>query len=224
MMVARRTPGPAYANLQWRKPREVCRGCASDAMGIWTRAVCWRGALTTSAGSGRRGGELGRSIAITGTGVAQWRLIDKSVAPGVATASMVMADRESARQRRNGMPRRTDSGHDVSILITARPVARRGAALEYLDDDHATAAARTRVLGRLGLVGIGAVGIRGLGLFRGHVEQAARLGDVGGAGAAGEQAVVADAVEACGRTWIRNLRMNSAVASVMTFGGRGLGR
>jgi len=27
MMVARRTPGPAYANLQWRKPR----GCGEDA-------------------------------------------------------------------------------------------------------------------------------------------------------------------------------------------------
>ena len=52
------------------------------------------------------------------------------------------------------------------------------------------------MLGRLGLVGIGAVGIRGLGLFRGHVEQAARFGDVGGAGAAGEQAVVANALEA----------------------------
>ena len=26
--------GPAYANLQWRKPREVCRGDASDAKGI----------------------------------------------------------------------------------------------------------------------------------------------------------------------------------------------
>src|SRR5258705_12819977 len=27
--------GPAYANLQWRKPREVWRGGPSDAMGIW---------------------------------------------------------------------------------------------------------------------------------------------------------------------------------------------
>jgi hypothetical protein len=35
MKVARRTPGPASANLQWRKPREVWRGGASDAMGIW---------------------------------------------------------------------------------------------------------------------------------------------------------------------------------------------
>jgi hypothetical protein len=29
------TVGPAYANLQWRKLREVWRGRASDAVGIW---------------------------------------------------------------------------------------------------------------------------------------------------------------------------------------------
>src|SRR6266849_1047995 len=73
-------------------------------------------------------------------------------------------------------------------------IARRAAALEYLDDDHAAAAARTRVRERL--VGLGAVGIAGLGLCRGHVEQAARPGDVVGARGAGEQAVVTDAVEA----------------------------
>ena len=49
---------------------------------------------------------------------------------------------------------------------------------------------------RLGLVGLGAVGIPGLGLCRRHVEQAACSGDVVGARAAGEQAVVMDAVEA----------------------------
>jgi hypothetical protein len=46
-------------------------------------------------------------------------LIDETVAWGIATASMVMADREAARQRRNGMSRQTGSGHDVSILMTA---------------------------------------------------------------------------------------------------------
>jgi hypothetical protein len=119
MMVVPRTPGPAYANLQGRKPREVGRGSASDAMGISLLGVRCQGALTTSVGSGRRGGELGRSVAIAGTGVAQRRLIDESVPRAVATASMVMADREAARQRRNGMSRRTGSGHDVSILMTA---------------------------------------------------------------------------------------------------------
>ncbi len=116
---AAHTAGPSYANLQGRKPRGVGRGVASDAMGISSLGVRCRGALTTAVGSGRRGGEFGRSIAIAGTGVAQRRLIDESVARGVAPASMVMADRETARQRRNGMSRRTGSGHDVSIPITA---------------------------------------------------------------------------------------------------------
>src|SRR6266550_869507 len=75
-------------------------------------------------------------------------------------------------------------------------VARRLAALEGLDDDHATAAARARVRERFGLGGLGATVIRSLGLCRGHVEQAAHSGDVVGARAAGEQAVVANAVEA----------------------------
>ena len=43
-------------------------------------------------------------------------------------------------------------------------MARRGAALEGLDDDHAAAAARAWVRERL--VGLGAVGIGGLGLCR----------------------------------------------------------
>jgi hypothetical protein len=88
-------------------------------MGISALAVCCRGAITTSVGSGRRGGEHGRSIAIAGTGVAQRRLIDESVALGVAAASVITADQDAARQRRNGMSRRTGSGHDVSILITS---------------------------------------------------------------------------------------------------------
>ena len=75
-------------------------------------------------------------------------------------------------------------------------MARRRAALEPLDDDHAAAATRTRVRGRLGIVDLGAAVIRGLGLCRRHGEQFARLGDVVGARTAGEQAVVADAVEA----------------------------
>jgi hypothetical protein len=45
----------------------------------------------------------------------------------------------------------------------------REAALEYLDDDHAAAAARTRVRERL--VGLGAVGIAGLGLCIDHARQ-----------------------------------------------------
>ena len=75
-------------------------------------------------------------------------------------------------------------------------IARRSTALERLDDDHATPAARARVRERFWFVGLGAAVIPGLGLYHRHVEQAARPGDVVGARTAGEQAVVADAVEA----------------------------
>ena len=47
---------------------------------------------------------------------------------------------------------------------------------------------------RLGFGGLGAAVIAGFALW--HVEQAAHSGDIVGARAAGEQAVVADAVEA----------------------------
>src|SRR5450759_5957660 len=67
--------GPAYANLQWRKPREVWRGGASDSMGISSLGVRCQGALTTAVGSDQGSSELGRSIAIAETGVAQRRLI-----------------------------------------------------------------------------------------------------------------------------------------------------
>ena len=63
-------------------------------------------------------------------------------------------------------------------------------AREDLDDDHATAAA-----GTTGLVGIDDVGI-GLAVRFCSGEQLARACDVVGARTAGEQAVVADAVEA----------------------------
>src|SRR5262245_60567815 len=72
--------------------------------------------------------------------------------------------------------------------------ARRAAAREALDDDHAGAAAWAGMRGGRWLGAIG-VGIGGLGLRRRHAEQLARRGDVVGTGATGEQAVVANAVE-----------------------------
>jgi hypothetical protein len=69
----------------------VWRGLASDAMGISALAVCCRGALTASLGSGRWGGELGRPLAIGRTGAARRRLIDEAVVRGGAAASMVIA-------------------------------------------------------------------------------------------------------------------------------------
>ena len=66
----------------------------------------------------------------------------------------------------------------------------RCTALEDLDDDHATAAAWTNRLA--GIDG----GTGDLGLCRRYVEQLARPRDIAGARAAGEQAIVADAVKA----------------------------
>src|SRR5215218_2382050 len=63
---------------------------------------------------------------------------------------------------------------------------------EALDDDEATAAAGAGRRWWLVVGGLGVGPIRG----RGRAEQAPDPGDVGGPGAAGEQAVVADAVEA----------------------------
>ena len=75
----------------------------------------------------------------------------------------------------------------------------RGAALEDLDDDHASAAAWTRVRedGRFGAIIIIGIGSLALGLLA--TEQLAGACDVVGAGDLGEQAVVADAVEALGQ-------------------------
>src|SRR5882757_5326610 len=123
MMTAPRTPGPASANLQGRKPREVGRSSASDAMGFSALVICCARALSSCLGSGR-GGELSWPIATGSTGVAQQRLIDEAVVQGGATASMVMAGREPAKCS-TGMSRRTYSDHDVSILITAVDAAGR---------------------------------------------------------------------------------------------------
>jgi len=71
----------------------------------------------------------------------------------------------------------------------------RCAALEDLDDDHATAAAWARAReGRL--VAIMMIGIGSLALGLLATEQLAGAIDVVGAGGLGEQAVVADAVQA----------------------------
>src|SRR5262245_33142806 len=75
-------------------------------------------------------------------------------------------------------------------------ICRLAAAFENLDDDHAAAAAGARA-------GQDARLVRGSGLLlllvndgRGSTEQLACTCDVGGAVAAGKQAIVADAVEA----------------------------
>ena len=72
----------------------------------------------------------------------------------------------------------------------------RGAALENLDDDHASAAAWARVREGGRLVAIFIIGICSLALGLLATEQLAGACDVVGAGSLGEQAIVSDAVEA----------------------------
>src|SRR6267143_6541705 len=78
-------------------------------------------------------------------------------------------------------------------------MSRRASALEGLDDDHAPAAARARMRERLRFSVASAAGIAGLDMCGPHVEQPPRLRDVVGAPAVGEEAVVADAMEAAGQ-------------------------
>src|ERR1700746_3285136 len=78
-------------------------------------------------------------------------------------------------------------------------MSRRGAALEGLDDDHAAAAAGTWIGRDLRPPApTTAAGVVGLRLWRGHVEQLTGAGDVLDAPAIGEEAVMADAMEAIG--------------------------
>ena len=115
------------------------------------------------------------------------------IEPSLAVAGRGPAARRAAigrRARVDGIMRCR------SVIGLDGRVPRRGAALEGLDDDHAAAAARAweRVHRRL----VGA-GVAGLALRRRDAEQLAGAGDVLGAPAVGEQAVVADAVEAVGQ-------------------------
>ena len=67
---------------------------------------------------------------------------------------------------------------------------------EGLDDAHATAAARAGVLGRIRLFGLCVGSLDGIDRDEWNCEQLADTRDVVGAGWAGQQAVVTDAMEA----------------------------
>src|ERR1700730_4014892 len=70
------------------------------------------------------------------------------------------------------------------------------ASQELLDDAHTAAAARAGMLWRLWLFGRGVDGLDGIDRNERRRDQLADARDVAGAGLAGEEAVVADAVEA----------------------------
>ena len=92
-------------------------------------------------------------------------------------------------------------------------MARLAACLEGFDDEHATAAAGARVGERLHRISLACLlsFCRSIGRGRGQVQELAHVLDRFGTIAAGEQAVVADAVEALGQ----KRRMNSPTSSVM---------
>src|SRR6202023_3458588 len=98
-----------------------------------------------------------------------------------------------------------------------RPVIRLASPCERLDDEQAAAAAwawtrERRQFGCVSRFGI----VRDRVRLR-NVQQRARFGDVVSAVAVGQEPVVADAMEAFGKTCIRKRRMNSSVASVMSL-------
>ena len=108
----------------------------------------------------------------------------------------------------------------MSILIAgggARSVVWRCAWFEPLNDDHAAAAAGAEICRlRLGLGSIGADCLDGIDGNDWRHEQFAGARDVLGALAAGEQAIGADAMEACGQHVHEKAADNSWVASVIT--------
>src|SRR5215207_3888695 len=90
---AARTGGPAYANLQRRKPRKMWLGSASGAMGIGTLPVFCRGGLGAFSADDRRRVEAVRPVARGRIGVRRRRWYDTATIVSSATASMVIADR-----------------------------------------------------------------------------------------------------------------------------------
>jgi len=81
-------------------------------------AACCRSAVNGGLGSDRGGDATVRPIAIGGTGFAKQRSSDKMAIQDGATASLVIAGREPAKESPAILPR-TDLDHDVSILMTA---------------------------------------------------------------------------------------------------------
>ncbi len=76
---------------------------------------------------------------------------------------------------------------------------RCAATLECLDDDHAPAAARAGIRGRLGFTVIRTACVVGLPGRLWDMEQLTGSGDILGPAAIGEQAIMADAVEPAGQ-------------------------
>src|SRR5260370_20350017 len=121
-----RPDGGGAAHTGGRRP-QTCKGGNRGRCGEAARQTLWGFRRWRSvAGSVRRHDETVRPVAIGVIGVAQRRPNLKSVVVGGARASLIIAGREPAKLKsRAGVSPRIDSGHDVSILITAVDAAGR---------------------------------------------------------------------------------------------------
>src|SRR5215469_9235891 len=97
------------------------------------------------------------------------------------------------------------------------PQSRLAAGSEGLDDDHTPAAARTNIPLFVFMTTVGAIGVSAPASWVWCGEQPASQCNVVGPVAIGEEAVVTDAVNPSGRTWIRKRRMNSSASSVISL-------
>src|SRR3974390_2563724 len=120
--------------------------------------------------------------------------------------SLGAAGGKPARISLVGFVDRQGWGSEVFILVRgaggrwrARPIVRSCTAFEPLDDDHAAAAARASVLWWLRLVSVCSCSVDRIHREYRQREQLTGASDVVGTFAAGEQAIIADAVEACGK-------------------------
>ncbi len=141
-----------------------------------------------------------------------------SIAGGLATlrGRRVRVRRAAGGEAIDGARPDFGAGHEESILIRVGDGERQARPFERLDDDHpaATAAAARRrdVFGLA--VGLGAWA---LGSGSRRREQLPSALDVVRSKRAGDEAVVADAVEAAGQHVQEERRMNSWAASVMVL-------
>ncbi len=168
-----------------------------SAMGILLSAATGLG----SGGVARAGcGGFGRRIGRAGWGFSRgmtaiWRCRDAQYrALDVHRGGRSRAGGPGGRPCRDGSAGSSSWAIDPAAVDWRRPWL--VAALEGLDDDHGAAAAGTRIGAGRRFFGIDGLAVAGRAVEGRHGEEVARPCQVLGAPAVGEQAVVANAVEA----------------------------
>jgi len=136
-------------------------------------------------------------------------------------AALANGGMKRAGRREREVPTNECCNETTRIVIVSNPTrgggraARCAATPKDLDDEHAATAARARraVIGRGIQIG-GAVRRRRLGFWHWGGDQLPGTCDIGLTTGAGQQPVMADAVN-FGRTWSRKHLMNSSALSVI---------